>query len=51
MSYKNIVVIDDVGDVFKPLNDVFRDDLGIKIKHTASDGKFLKKIFEKKRLI
>ena len=47
MSYKNIVVIDDVGDVFKPLKDVFRDDSEIKIKHTPSEAEFLKKYLKK----
>lgn len=37
MVYKNIVVIDDVGDMFEPLRDVFEDDSKIKIKHSNSD--------------
>lgn len=37
MVYNNIVVIDDVGDVFEPLKDMFKDDSKIKIKHSNSD--------------
>ncbi|AMD17311.1 hypothetical protein TL18_04300 [Methanobrevibacter sp. YE315] len=43
MIYKNIVVIDDLGDVFEPLNDAFSDDLEIKIRHLTSDFDSLKK--------
>lgn len=37
MVYNNIVVIDDVGDVFETLKDMFKDDSKIKIKHSNSD--------------
>ena len=43
MIYKNIVVIDDFGDVFEPLRDAFNDELEIKIKHSTSDADSLKK--------
>ena len=43
MIYKNIVVIDDSGDVFKPLSDAFADDLEIKMHHISSDFDSLKK--------
>lgn len=42
MIYKDIAVIDDVGDVFEPLSDVFSDDLEIRIRHVASDSDSLK---------
>ena len=37
MIYKNIVVIDDVGDVFEQLSDAFNDNLEIMVKHAGSD--------------
>lgn len=37
MIYKDVVVIDDVGDVFEPLSDIFSDDLEIRINHVTSD--------------
>ncbi len=51
MVYKNIVVIDDTEEVFKALNDVFSDDLEIKIKHTYSDGEFLKEYLKKETYV
>ena len=47
MIYKNIVVIDDVGDVSEPLSDAFRDELEIKIKQVNSDFDSLRKYLKR----
>ncbi len=43
MRYKNIIVIDDVGDVFESVSGLFKDDLEIKILHSKSNLVDLKK--------
>lgn len=43
MRYKNIIVIDDAGDVFGSVSGLFKDDLEIKILHSKSNLVDLKK--------
>lgn len=47
MIYKNIVVIDDVGDFSEALDEVFSDDLEITIKHVNSGFGSLKKYLKR----
>ena len=47
MFHKNVVVIDDVGDFFEELSDVFHDDLEIIIKCVNSDSESLKQFLKR----
>lgn len=47
MGYKNIVIIDDMGDVAKPLSGAFGDDSQIKVRHIASDFDSLRKFLKR----
>ena len=49
MFHKNVVVIDDVGDFFEELSDVFHDDLEIIIKCINSDSESLKQFLKRLR--
>ena len=47
MFHKNVVVIDDVGNLFEQLNDAFHDDLDIVIKKADSDFEYLKQFLNR----
>ena len=47
MSYKDIIVVDDVGDAFEALEKLCEDDLELNVIHAKSDENSLKKSFKR----